>query len=407
MKHILLIFSVLVLAVCLETVQAGIFELYGGLDVHYTWDDNILLLSDEEISESGEEAEDEIIQIHPYLRLLNETSRTSTWLHFDFYKEWYQIDHPELDRTDYSYFDLMLKSIWDATDRVSIGLMDHYMDSLYNIEDAEIAEHRDDYWSNSFQPTVLYHLDDNLNITLRGSYDCRDYDEPPLLFEGYVGFADWEQMGIRLSTLIELNTHTSFLADGEFWTRDYDVDAISEFADYDGMSLSFGVEQGLYGDRLTLTAKGMYERRDYESTSNTFDSKTSYDNFGGSVDLSMMVSALTRVNLQGFSRFYTSERFVNAFYRDTGARFDMTTLITNRVELGLLFRYSKFDYENVDEEWSDDFVRAGVTLAYRATEWMSIRTMYQWAERDSYYDLQDFENNIATVYIHFFTNLLR
>lgn len=397
----------LALILCSGTVKAGIFELYGGLDVHYTWDDNILLLSDEEISESGEEAKDEIIQVHPYIRLLNETSRTSTWLHFDFYKEWYQIDHPELDRTDYSYFDLMLKSIWDATDRLSIGLMDHYMDSLYNIEDAEIAEHRDDYWSNSFQPTVLYHLDDDFSISVRGSYDCRDYDEPPLLFEGYVGFADWEQFGVNVSSLVELNTRTAFLADGEFWTRDYDVNAISEYADYDGLKLSFGVRQGLYGERVMLTVKGMYERRDYESSSAAFDGETTYDKFGGTVDVSTIVSALTRVNIQGFSQFYSSERFVNAFYRDTGARLDVTTLITNRVELGLLLRYSQFDYENVDEEWSDDFVRAGVTLAYRATEWMSIRTMYQWAERDSRYDLQDFENNIATIYVHFFTNLLR
>ncbi|MBN1295844.1 hypothetical protein JXA80_03625 [bacterium] len=408
MKHSPILISLLVgISMLVMPVQAGIFELYGGLDVHYTWDDNILLLSDEEISDSGKEAEDEIIQIHPYLRLLNETSRTSTWVHFDFYKEWYQIDHPELDRTDYSYFDLMLKTIWNTTDRLSFGLMDHYADSLYNIENAEIAELRDDYWTNSFEPTILYHVDDDFNITIKGMFNIRDYDESPIVFEGYAGFADWEELGVNVKTHLELNTQTTFLADAQFWMREYDIDTISEFADYDGWRLSAGVRQALYGDSVILTLKGVYERREYEPKSRDFDGETTYDNLGGTIEFATIISALTRINVQGFSTLYSSERFVNAFYRDTGAKIDFTTLLTDRVELGLLFRYSQFDYENVDDEWSDDFIRTGITLAYRATDWMSIRSMYQWAERDSYYDLQDFDNNIASIYIHFFTNLLR
>ncbi len=405
MKKLSFVCVIIMLFFTAPFTRAGIFDLSFGLDVFGTYDDNLLLQSDDEIDASSIDPEDEILQVHPYGVLVYESTRSSIRLQYNFFKEWYNKDHP-LDRTDNSYQDSHLDAVWEATDMITLGLSETYTDSLYGLKRTEVPEVRGDYIKNNLSPSVKYHLDDRFSLSLQGNWVKQDYDDNPIITEdGYIGFADWEELGFKIASKIQLLTDTGILFQADMWDRSYDNDVVAVESDCNGYTINTGIEQKL-NEKMSFTILADFSHREYDNTASGV-SDSSYDRFGGSFVFTDQFSGITRLRIEGFSRMNGSERVSNSFYRDTGVSTTFYTVVSQKVEASFDAQYSKFKYENVSDEWSDNYFKGGVSLGYKMADWLSIRAQYQYAKRTSDHPSDEFEDNLVSIYLHFFYELFR
>ncbi|GEM_PF-6797019 len=379
--------------------QAALFNFSGGLDVYGTYDDNILLLSDDEIAESNVDPEDYILQLHPYLQLLAEGTRTSMILYYQYYHEWYREEH-NLDRTNTSFHDGYIDLSWEATDRLTVSLYDLYRDSLYGLERDEVPEIRDDYRFNHFAPKIKYSEEDRFVIQGGFNWLIQNYQEAPIISDnGEIGYADWEELGGQLDGEISLNTRTDVTVSTEFWERAYDESLIASYSDSQGYSVNLGLKQKL-GENFNMRGYAQYSHREFDDQIAESED-TAYDGFGGSIELENRFKAYSGFTFRAFSRFEGSERISGAFYRSTGLEGEFFTILGKHVETAFKFHYSQYSYDNVGEGWKDDFLRAAVTLGYRFNHWVSVRGQYQYSVRDSERPNDDFDNHLISIYLHF------
>ena len=400
----MIVISSFVIGLLCPEVQAGLFDVNLWLDVYGTRDDNILLMSDEELESSSIDPIDEILQVRPQIKVNYHGTRSSMRFSYEVFKEWYNRYHP-LDRTPTSYTDGSILFGYELTERLTLGLFDNYKDSLYSATRSEIPDVRDDYTQNILEPTIKYtDIGDRLSIALAGRWSYIDYEEDPLHIHAMdYGFADWDEYGGRLNIGIALQTRTRFLINAGLWERSYDEEAVAWNSDHSGYSVSAGISQEL-GEGVTFQVMGDFCHRDYDSEQSEGDN--AYDAFGGSVSLSNQFSGITRLELEAFSNFDQSERVSSAFFRNTGAKGVFYTQLSERIEASFLCSFSRLTYDNIDNAWDDDYFQAGVKLGYVVTEWLSIRGQYMFSRRDSGGDFGDYDNNLVSIYFQFRHNFL-
>lgn len=395
---ILIIMLVGFITTGLPNAHGALFNFSGGLDIYGTYDDNILLLSDDEKEASNVDPEDYIIQIHPYVTILSEGTRSSFKLYYQYYHEWYRKDH-NLDRTNTSFHDGYIDASWEATDHLSISLFDQYRDSLYGLERDEVPEIRDDYRSNHLSPRIKYAIDDRFMLTGSVNWSFQDYEEAPIVAEnGDIGYSDWDEMGWGLNGEVTLTTRTDFIFGGDVWSREYDYDMIADYSDSQGYNVNVGVSQVL-GHDFTLRGYGQFSHREYDDE--LYESgDTSYDGFGGSLEIQNRTVGYSGFVVRAFSRFEGSERISGAYYRSTGIESEYFTVFGKHLETAFKVHYSTYEYDNVEDGWSDDLFRGAVTLGYRFNQWMSVRGQYQYTVRNSDRPYDDFDNHLLSLYLH-------
>ena len=364
-----------------------------------TYDDNILLLSEQEKAESNVDPEDYIVQVHPYLQLLAEGTRSSLTLYYQDHHEWYREEH-NLDRTNTSFHDGYIDMTWETTDHLTLSLHDQYRDSLYGLERDEVPEIRDDYRFNHFSPKAKYRLDERLMITGTFNWEIQDYQESPIITEnGEIGYSDWDEIGGQLDGAISLNSRTDFTVGTEIWSRTYDNSIVSSYSDSQGYNASLGIAQTL-GENFKFKGYAQFSHREFDDKIATTED-TVYNGIGGLLELENRLKGYSGFTVRAFSRFEGSERISGAFYRNTGLEGDYFTVIGKHIETAFKFHYSQYAYDNVDEDWKDDFIRAAVTLGYRFNHWVSVRGQYQYSKRDSDRPDDGFENHLVSIYLHF------
>ncbi|MCD4654510.1 hypothetical protein K8T06_11335 [bacterium] len=400
---LLTLFFMCAISGMIPVVQAGLFDISLGLDVYGSIDDNILLLSDEELDLTNEETRDEILQIRPSIQVGYEGTRSSFRIRYELFKEWYNKDH-NLDRTPTSYHDGYINGTYELTNRFSLGFYDRYKDALYGTSRIEVPDIRDDYKQNHLEPSIKYSgIDGRWSLSLKGFWGFMDYEEAPIvLVDGQIGFADWAEYGAKADLSFALLTRTQFVLHSSFWTHEYEVSDVAEYADQFGYNISSGVIQE-FGEGMALTALVSFNHREYDRKYHGSDDV--YSGVGGTLSFVNQISGLSRWEIGAFSRFEESERVAGAFYRDTGFKTVFYSLFSERFEGSIDVSYSTLDYENVDEEWSDDYFQSGIKLGYKVAEWMSVRGQYVYSRRSSDHDQGEFENNLLSLYLQFRHNL--
>jgi hypothetical protein len=394
---------VLVIAGSLAAVpapmHAGLFDVSIGFDVYATRDDNILLMSDEEKEVSSIDPIDEILQIRPHLKVNYHGKRSSVRFQYELFKEWYKRYHP-LDRTPQSYHDGSILFAYELTERITLGLFDNYKDSLYGATRFEIPDVRDDYLTNTLEPSIKYSdMEDRWRMILSGRWTLMDYEEDPLqnIYSDY-GFADWDEYGGRLNVNLALRTRTRFIATGSLWIREYVHDEVAVTADQSGYTVDAGISQEM-GEGATVTILAQYAHRKFDNEGGR--EQNEYDNIGGSISFSNQFSGISRLEVELFSHFDGSERISRAFYRNTGIRSVFYTQVSHRVDTGLHFSYFRMNYDNVDEGWNDNYLQAGVKIGYQISNWLSLRGQYIYTYRDSEAEFGNFDNNLISLYLQF------
>ncbi|MBN1356815.1 hypothetical protein JXA40_11185 [bacterium] len=408
MKSSKLLLSIMVctfLAYAVPISTAGIFDVTLGLDLYGTYDDNLLLQSQEQIDAGSEDPHDRILQVRPFFSILHEAKRSFIRIKGTFFREWYDVHH-NLERTDRSYTNFSLLASWDITDRLTLSLDDDFTDSLYGLEREEIPEIREDYITNHFKPKLSFNMEDKLVLALGMQWSFLDYDRPPVHYgPSLSGYEDWEHLALKLNGHLMLLSETNLILGGEIWIRDYEDECSDCDSDGDGYNLQLGIEQK-FNREMTIKGWLNYDHRRYDKLALGAEDRI-HNNFGGFIEFIDQFSGLMRWRVTGFSTFIPSERFSNSFYRNTGIETEFNANTLHRLESSVMVHYARVDYKHVADEWQDDYLKLGLTLGYRVTEWLSLRGRYQFSERESERDEYDFKDNLFSVYLHFTFNFYR
>jgi len=402
-KSLLILFCICFYCGLIPDAQAGLFDINLGLDVYGSLDDNILLLSDDELDLTNEETRDEILQLRPNIQIGYEGTRSAFHMKYELFKEWYNSTH-DLDRTKTSYHDGFINGTYELTNQLTFGLYDRFKDALYGTSRVEVPDVRDDYTQNLLEPTLKYSdSKDRWFVELKGFWSYMDYQEvPAALVDSQYGFADWDEYGVKANLSMTIRTRTRLIFNSNYWERQYDVSSIADYADQSGYSLSSGVAQD-FGEGMSLTALVSYYRQKFDQKYHGSDD--AYSGLGGNITFANQFSGISRWEIGAFSQFAQSERVAGSFYRDTGFRTVYYALISERIEGSIDVSYSTLDYDNVEEEWTDKYLQAGIKLGYKVAEWMSIRGQYVYSRRTSDHDQGEFENNLVSLYFQFRHNL--
>ncbi len=387
-------------------VQGAIFNLSGGIDIYGTYDDNLLLIPDDQYEGmEGVSKEDKILQIKPFIQIAHESKRSMVLFKYQLFKEWYDTNQ-NLNRTDKSYSNASLLADWDVTDKITLGFYDSYTDSLYGLERAEVPENREDYITNTAVPSIQYTHSDHLGLDLSLTWQFTNYDEPPIYYgDGVSGYDDSEQLGVNLNGFLRVMEKTDVTFGGGVWVREYDNDCPECNSDSDGYDLRVGLSRG-FAEGVTVSGFVSYDHREYDQ-SPPGAKDNSHDNIGGNISYDHVFSGVTRLNLSVYSRFSPSERFSQAFYRDTGVEGMFTAHFAKRMEASVNLSFSGLDYENLADSTTDTYLKTGFTLGYRATHWLSIRGRYQYSKRNADDENFGYENNLYSMYMHFYFDFLR
>ena len=89
--------------------------------------------------------------------------------------------------------------------------------------------------------------------------------------------------------------------------------------------------------------------------------------------------------------FYASGSDESTYYRENELSFDFSAKLSHKITAKINGYIGTNDYNQIDRD--DDLLGAGLELDYAIQEWLSLAAGYQYKDRDSNIDAEDYTND--------------
>ncbi len=169
--------------------------------------------------------------------------------------------------------------------------------------------------------------------------------------------------------------------------------------DSDGSTVALGVE-GKIAQKLSGIAKINYVMRDY---SHDMEGYSSYEDLlGYYVALTWNPTERNTVRLSGERRFEESVYVNNRYFTDTLVSLYGSHKLSDKLTAGLTLSYENMDYDRANNDGvkrSDDLFTVRPELGYQFQEWLSAGVWYQFRNRDSNTNGNDYASNKGGVFV--------
>ena len=169
--------------------------------------------------------------------------------------------------------------------------------------------------------------------------------------------------------------------------------------DSDGSAVALGVE-GKIAQKVSGVAKVNYVMRDY---SHDMEGYSSYEDLVGYyVALSWNPTERNTVRLSGERRFEESVYENNRYFTDTLVSLYGSHKLSDKLTAGLTLAYENMAYDRANNNGvkrSDDLFTVRPELDYQFQEWLSAGVWYQFRNRDSNTNGNDYASNKGGVFV--------
>lgn len=169
--------------------------------------------------------------------------------------------------------------------------------------------------------------------------------------------------------------------------------------DSDGSAVALGVE-GKIAQKVSGVAKVNYVMRDY---SHDMEGYSSYEDLVGYyVALSWNPTERNTVRLSGERRFEESVYENNRYFTDTLVSLYGSHKLSDKLTAGLTLAYENMAYDRANNNGvkrSDDLFTVRPELDYQFQEWLSAGVWYQFRNRDSNTNGNDYATNKGGVFV--------
>ncbi len=169
--------------------------------------------------------------------------------------------------------------------------------------------------------------------------------------------------------------------------------------DSDGSTVALGVE-GKIAQKVSGVAKVNYVMRDY---SHDMEGYSSYEDLVGYyVALSWNPTERNTVRLSGERRFEESVYENNRYFTDTLVSLYGSHKLSDKLTAGLTLAYENMAYDRANNNGvkrSDDLFTVRPELDYQFQEWLSAGVWYQFRNRDSNTNGNDYASNKGGVFV--------
>ena len=275
---------------------------------------------------------------------------------------------PDANDFDYTEQFFSLKADTSPTERIKLGLNDHYHKSRdpANSDEHSNGTDRYQYSMNNFNPWVDYRFGEKFGLGLNYYYILTDYSEDAI-GEG----EDADQHKGQLSFVYYLNESTSFDIDYSHWVREYDKDSIG----YKSNQVMMNVHHQF--NVITLSAGAGYHIRDFDETL-----ATSQEDIDDYVFNFALLAAYPKTNIKlGVKRNFNDSGAGDSYYTSTKFDATLTHMLFEKLTFTLKGGYRNADYKVNERE--DDTWDGSVALDYLFWDFLSMGVEGGVEERDS------------------------
>ncbi len=169
--------------------------------------------------------------------------------------------------------------------------------------------------------------------------------------------------------------------------------------DSDGSTVALGIE-GKIAPKVSGTAKVNYVMRDY---SHDLPGYSSYEDLVGYyVALDWNPTERNTIRLSGERRFEESVYENNRYFTDTLVALYGSHKLSDKLTAGLTLAYENMAYDRANNDGvkrSDDLFTVRPELGYQFQEWLSAGVWYQFRNRDSNTNGNDYASNKGGVFV--------
>lgn len=169
--------------------------------------------------------------------------------------------------------------------------------------------------------------------------------------------------------------------------------------DSDGNAVALGIE-GKIAPKVSGTAKVNYVMRDY---SHDMPGYSSYEDLVGYyVALDWNPTERNTIRLSGERRFEESVYENNRYFTDTLVTLYGSHKLSDKLTAGLTLAYENMAYDRANNDGvkrSDDLFTVRPELGYQFQEWLSAGVWYQFRNRDSNTNGNDYASNKGGVFV--------
>ncbi|MDD2524059.1 MAG: outer membrane beta-barrel protein [Endomicrobiaceae bacterium] len=223
------------------------------------------------------------------------------------------------------------------------------------------------------------------------------------LYDKYVEekfeYLDRNRLNSGVQLFYNLSPKTSFFVEYLFSNINYQTNANSDSL---GNSFIAGVN-GQIASKVKGTAQVSYDQRNYDKEVN--GAKKDADLCGYLVSLAYTPTTQNAITLSGERKMQETLYGANRYYVSTSVALELKQKIYQKWEASLLLAYEKMSYpisfNNVDR--NDDLYRVIPSVEYNFTETLSAGVWYQFKDRQSNVDGEEYNNNKvgANIKLHF------
>lgn len=358
------------LSFAVGNIHVGNTEINPRFDASYRHDDNIYLNDGDTIKE----VDDNLMIYSPGLELKNE--RDSFLFQLDYQADVYRYsDRDEEDKTDNT-----LSVLFDmkSPGGLILKLSDTFLDTA-DPASSELTD-LDEREENTFSAELGAQFSDRLSILLTYQGKKHEYKETALAL---TQDRDEDIVGGKL--LIALLPKTSLSLVYEHETIEYEDATTATERDSDTNRGLAGL-QGQLTQKLYLSVHAGYEKREYDDVS-----KEDFNTTVLKLELKHEYSENTEISISGNRKNVESFFLTNTYYRENKVSFDFSGKISHKISAKINGYFGTNDYNLTDRD--DDLVGAGIEFDYDIQEWLSLGVGYEYKDRDSNVDTEDYTNN--------------
>lgn len=339
-------------------------------EVGFGYDDNLLL-------ESTNEINDTFFHIRPYVDFeapFSPENKLYLSADADLYR---YSENSDQDSTSYVFL-----AGYDFTFRNFYGTL---------LEEYIIPQYRDGIlYTNVIKrtnniPSLLLGYDFN-RLALEGIYkkEINRYDE------SIYDRDEYDEDNFTLSVFWHAFTKTDLLLEYNYGNLEY----LSENRDGDYYQILAGVKGQITG-KIAGTIKAGYQERSYE---------VSEEEFSGLVyesDLEWKFSDSKVLDLKFIKGAKESLILGNDFYKLNRVSLEFKQESVSRgllLGIGSFYENDKFPFTDNSSLRDDDVFEIFLRIGFKFNNWLTVEGKYKYLDRDSNYDVQDYTQNITTLY---------
>jgi len=379
----------MILAVPVNSAAVGNIR-YGGTEIHpslslsYRYDDNVYLNDGNYL----EKVDDTIFIVTPALEIKRSHDERIYMLRYDanIYRYSNETKEDKETHEGTAFIDT----------RFPGGLKLKVRDTYIKTADPASSELKDmdERRQNLFQVALGSNVFDRLSFSLKYSNTIHDYEETAAKL--YLEKLDRSESGYGGEFTLKLLPKTSFFIGYNRKDIVYDNVVAGDLRDSTSNSISLGVK-GMLTAKSSLDFSIGYLNRDYED-----DMKEDFKSVITSLTYYYQYSSYTRISLK-IKRDITESFFSTGtdtynYYTDNTISLSLPLRLSNKVSSNIhgIYGVNEYSESALGEQRTDYLYGAGIKFNYNIKQWLYVGIGYDYRERNSDLDTEDYQNNQYT-----------